>query len=42
MNLLGRGWSAEEILRECDHMTRADIQACLAYAGEASRSEQVY
>jgi len=33
VDLLGRGWTTEEILREYDHLTPEDIQACLAYAG---------
>jgi uncharacterized protein (DUF433 family) len=32
VELLGRGWSVEQVLREYDHLTREDIQACLAYA----------
>jgi uncharacterized protein (DUF433 family) len=32
MDLLGRGWTTEQILREYDHLTPDDIQACLAYA----------
>ena len=42
IDLLGRGWSTEEILREYDHLTPDDIQACLAYAGEILKSERVY
>ena len=42
VDLLGRGWTAEDILREYDHITTADIQACLAYAGEVLKSERVY
>lgn len=42
VELLGRGWSNEQILREYDHLTQADIQACLAYAGELLKSERVY
>lgn len=33
VDLLGRGWSVEQILLDYDHLTREDIQACLAYAG---------
>jgi uncharacterized protein (DUF433 family) len=32
IDLLGRGWTTEQILKEYDHLTPADIQACLAYA----------
>jgi uncharacterized protein (DUF433 family) len=42
IDLLGRGWSAEQILREYDHLTSEDIQACLAYASEVLKSERVY
>ena len=34
VDLLGRGWTMEQILREYDHLTAEDIQACLAYASE--------
>ena len=42
VDLLGRGWTAEQILREYDHLSREDIQACLAYASEVLKSERVY
>ncbi|GIW93018.1 MAG: hypothetical protein KatS3mg110_1059 [Pirellulaceae bacterium] len=42
IDLLGRGWTTEQILREYDHLTTEDIQACLAYASEVLKSEQVY
>jgi uncharacterized protein (DUF433 family) len=42
IDLLGRGWTTEQILREYDHLTPEDIQACLAYASEVLRSERVY
>jgi uncharacterized protein (DUF433 family) len=42
VDLLGRGWTAEQILREYDHLTPEDIQACLAYASEVLKSERVY
>jgi uncharacterized protein (DUF433 family) len=32
VDLLARGWTNEQILREYDHLTPDDIQACLAYA----------
>ena len=34
IDLMGRGWTMEEILQEYDHLTRKDVQACLAYANE--------
>ena len=42
VDLLGRGWTVEQILREYDHLTPHDIQACLAYASEVLKSERVY
>jgi uncharacterized protein (DUF433 family) len=41
VDLLGRGWTAEQILQEYDHLTAEDIEACLAYAIEVLRSERV-
>jgi uncharacterized protein (DUF433 family) len=42
IDLLARGWTAEQILKEYDHLTMEDIQACLAYAGELVKEERVY
>ena len=42
VDLLGRGWKSDDILREYDHLTSDDIQACLAYASEVLQSERVY
>ena len=42
MELLGRGWTAEQILHEYDHLTAEDIKACLAYASDVLKSERVY
>ena len=42
VELLGRGWTVEQVLHEYDHIQREDIQACLAYAGEVLKSERVY
>jgi uncharacterized protein (DUF433 family) len=42
VELLGRGWSVEQILHEYDHLTPEDVQACLAYASEVLKSERVY
>lgn len=42
IELLGRGWTIEQILDEYDHLTLEDIQACLQYAGDALKSERVY
>ncbi len=42
VDLLGRGWTTDQVLCEYDHLTREDIQACLAYAGDVLKSERVY
>jgi len=42
IDLLARGWTTARILQEYDHLTAADIQACLAYASESLKSEHVY
>jgi uncharacterized protein (DUF433 family) len=42
IDLLARGWTHEQILREYDHLTQGDIQACLAYARDILQSERVY
>jgi uncharacterized protein (DUF433 family) len=42
VDLLARGYSQEQVLQQYDHITAADIQACLAYASETLRSERVY
>jgi len=42
VDLLARGYTQENILRQYDHITAEDVQACLAYASETLRSERVY
>ena len=42
VDLLGRGWSKEQVMQQYDHVTAEDIQACLAYASEVLKSEKVY
>lgn len=42
VDLLGRGWTTEQILQEYNHLTPEDIQACLAYASEILKSERLY
>lgn len=32
IDLLGRGWTTEQVVREYDHISADDVQACLAYA----------
>jgi uncharacterized protein (DUF433 family) len=42
VDLMARGWSIEDILREYDHLSADDVQACLAYASDMLQSERVY
>jgi len=42
VDLMARGWSVEDILREYDHLSADDIQACLAYASDMLQSERIY
>jgi uncharacterized protein (DUF433 family) len=42
MDLLAAGYTPEQILQQHDHLTRDDIQACLAYATEILRAERMY
>ena len=42
LDLLGRGWTMEQVLQEYDHLRPADLQACLAYASDVLKSERVY
>jgi uncharacterized protein (DUF433 family) len=42
VDLLARGWTTDRILKEYDHLTPDDIQACLAYASEVLKTERVY
>jgi uncharacterized protein (DUF433 family) len=42
VDLLGQGWTSEQILNEFDHLTGDDIQACLAYASDVLKSERLY
>ena len=42
VDLLGRGWTTDDILEEYDHLTLDDIVACLAYASDVLKSEKVY
>lgn len=38
IDLLAQGWAAAEVLSEYDHLTRDDLEACLAYAATQTRS----
>ena len=42
IDLLGRGYTSQQILEQYDHITAEDLQACLAYAGEILKAERVY
>jgi len=42
IELLGKGWTVEQVLEEYDHLGRDDIQACLSYASDVLKSERVY
>lgn len=42
LDLLGRGYTQDDIVAQYDHLTREDIQACLRYASDLVRSEKVY
>lgn len=42
IDLLARGWTVEQILKEYDHLTLEDVRASLAYAGELVKEERVY
>lgn len=42
VELLVKGWTNNDILRNYPTLTQADIQACLAYAGQILHEERVY
>lgn len=42
IELLGNGWSTDDILQEYDYITAEDVPACLAYASQVLKSERVY
>jgi uncharacterized protein (DUF433 family) len=42
IDLLARGWTTEHVLREYDHLSSEDVQACLAYASDVLKSERLY
>ncbi|MDX1999701.1 MAG: DUF433 domain-containing protein [Thermoanaerobaculia bacterium] len=42
IDLLARGYRAEDVIEQYEFLSLEDIQACLAYAGDALRSERVY
>lgn len=42
LDLLGGGWTNEQILDQFPHLSLPDIHACLVFAREAVRNERVY
>lgn len=40
VELLGRGWTSEQILREYDHLTPEDIEACLSHADNTHKPDR--
>jgi uncharacterized protein (DUF433 family) len=42
VDLLAAGWKHEQVLESYPHISEQDIRACLAYAAELLREEQVY
>jgi uncharacterized protein (DUF433 family) len=42
LKMLSQGTSVEEILQEYPHLTKEDVQACLAYAAQAIGVEEVF
>ena len=42
VDLLTAGWSNEQILTSYPHLTEEDVRACLSYASELLREEQVF
>lgn len=42
VDLLAEGWTVDDIIDNYPDLTKQDIQACLAYAGEALRREKVF
>ena len=42
VDLLARGWTASEIVKNYPGLTHQDILACLSYASELLKSETVF
>lgn len=42
IDLLGRGYTTQQVIEQYPHITAEDVQACLAYASQVLRSEKVY
>lgn len=39
LELLGRGWTPDEVLQEYSQLVVADIEACLAYANSVAHPD---
>ena len=42
VDLLGNGWTQDEVLENYDQLTKVDILAALSYAAEQLKDERVY
>lgn len=42
LDLLAQGWSEQEVLDQYPNLSRDDVRACLAYAGDLVREERSY
>ena len=42
LDALGKGWSFDDLLTSYSHLTIEDVRACLLYAAELVRTEQVW
>ncbi len=42
IELLAKGWSEADIIRNYPGLTHEDIQACLGYASEILHAERIY
>jgi uncharacterized protein (DUF433 family) len=42
VGLLANGWTVDDVLKEYNHLTREDVQACLSYAHQLLADERIY
>ena len=42
VDLVGRGYTFEQVIEQYDHLTPLDVRACIAYAADVLKSERVY
>ena len=42
VDLLARGYTTTQVMKQYDHVTEADVRACLAYAADMLKSERLY